>query len=72
MPTRIRHALIAVIKDANSRPMRRKPIAAPLRRELVAEFASEVDALSELTGRDFSHWLGERPVETPREAALSM
>jgi hypothetical protein len=40
-----------------ARPARVKPISAAMRDELRAEFAGEIALLSQLLGRDLTHWL---------------
>jgi hypothetical protein len=40
----------------NSRPERRLPLAPDLRAQLKREFAPEVERLSDLLGRDLTHW----------------
>jgi hypothetical protein len=40
----------------NSRPERRLPLAPELRAQLKREFAPEVEQLSQLLGRDLTHW----------------
>jgi hypothetical protein len=40
----------------NSRPERRLPLAPELRAQLKREFAPEVERLSQLLGRDLTHW----------------
>lgn len=45
------------IRKVNSRTVARPPMDADLRRQLQAEFAPEVEKLSELLGRDLSHWV---------------
>jgi hypothetical protein len=44
------------VMQLNSRPEKRPPQEGELRRQLKKEFTPEVERLSELLGRDLSHW----------------
>jgi hypothetical protein len=46
-----------VILPYISRPVGRAPLAASMREELIAEYSEDVLLLSNLIGRDLSHWL---------------
>jgi hypothetical protein len=80
MPRPIFTALDEVEKrlwKITSRSEKRTLLAPELRAQLVREFAPEVERLSELLGRDLTHWNRSLPVENraltlaPREAPLS-
>ena len=49
-------ALDARLRTLNTRHAVRPPLAPGLRRQLKAEFAGDVEYLSELLGRDLTHW----------------
>ena len=49
----------AHLRKYNCRPARRPAMAPELRRRLKCEFAPEVERLSELLGRDLTHWSRE-------------
>jgi hypothetical protein len=61
----------------NSRSEKRVPLQPEVRAQLQREFAPEVERLSELLGRDLTHWNSSQPVRSraltlaPREAPLS-
>jgi len=55
------HDLERRIWKLNSRPEKRPPLAPELRAQLVREFAPEVEHLSELLGRDLTHWSRHSP-----------
>lgn len=57
IPQSLRRGLVSRLKKANSPEAPRPPLNVELRAELNQEFASEVAALGELVGRDFSGWL---------------
>lgn len=44
------------LSDLNSRPAPRQPLAADTRLSLQKQFAPEIERLSELLGRDLTHW----------------
>jgi hypothetical protein len=48
----------------NSRPEKRPPLAPEVREQLQREFAPEVERLSELLGRDLTHWSLSQPVRS--------
>jgi hypothetical protein len=60
----------------NSRSEKRVPLQPEVRAQLQREFAPEVERLSELLGRDLTHWNSSQPVRSraltlaPREAPL--
>lgn len=56
MPQRLRQGLIKALKWYNTRYEPRPPIDTELRKCLQAEFAPEVERLSELSERDLTHW----------------
>jgi sulfotransferase family protein len=61
VPARARRRLRRALRDANLRPARRSPLDAGLRRDLMARFWPEVEALSRLLERDLlSLWGYER------------
>jgi Sulfotransferase domain len=49
-------AIGSVVHGLNQRPEQRRPLAAPLRREMAAAFKDDVSLLGELLNRDLSHW----------------
>ena len=51
-----RHQLFQSVRELNTEHAPRQPLPAALRRQLQAEFAPDVERLSELLGRDLSHW----------------
>ena len=55
-PRRVRWKLIEVFKTYNSRYEPRDPVNPELSERLRTEFAPEVERLSELLGRDLTHW----------------
>ena len=55
-PRNARHWVLRKIRRANTSYEPRAPMSEGLRRELQAEFAPEVERLSELLGRDLTHW----------------
>lgn len=56
MPGPIRGKMRETMMKLNTRYVERKPMDPELRKSLIAEFAPEVEQLSELLGRDLSHW----------------
>lgn len=57
------------LRKMNSRDGQRPPLAPELRQRLQREYAPEVDRLSELLGRDLTHWSrGEGAVRKPAQA----
>jgi Sulfotransferase domain len=61
LPTQtLRRRVSATVKRANTRFEPREPMPAQLRQRLNAEFASEVQQLSELLGRDLTSWSHSR------------
>jgi hypothetical protein len=56
IPPPARWKLQKYVKSYNSRYEARKPMDAELSKRLRAEFAPEVERLSELLGRDLTHW----------------
>jgi GT2 family glycosyltransferase len=68
----------ARVREFNARVERRPPLAPELRARLKREFAPEVERLSELLGRDLTHWSqeaatggGALPVWLPQEQPIS-
>ena len=59
----------ARVRQSNARVERRPPLEPELRARLKREFAPEVGRLSELLGRDLSHWSREQP-SLPEGSAL--
>jgi GT2 family glycosyltransferase len=59
----------ARVRQSNARVERRPPLEPELRARLKREFAPEVRRLSELLGRDLSHWSREQP-SLPEGSAL--
>jgi hypothetical protein len=53
------HALRDRLLRLNSTPARREPMEPYLRRQLLAEFAPEIERIGELIGRDLSGWLAD-------------
>jgi hypothetical protein len=45
----------------NTRPEKRPPLAPEVRAQLQREFAPEIERLSELLGRDLTHWSRQGP-----------
>jgi hypothetical protein len=60
VPARLRRGLYERAKAANVVYVPREPIDPRLRAQLQREFAGEVEQLSELLGRDLSHWSAVR------------
>ena len=56
MPVSLRQRVFAGMRRLNTRYEPRRPMDPELRRRLQAEFAPEVERLSELLGRDLTHW----------------
>ena len=59
----------ARVRQSNARVERRPPLEPEVRARLKREFAPEVRRLSELLGRDLSHWSREQP-SLPEGSAL--
>lgn len=55
----MRSKLVENVRSYNARPEPRQPMDAELSMRLRAEFAPEVERLSELLGRDLTHWSRE-------------
>ncbi len=55
-PRGLRHKLLNKLRRANTKYEPRRPMAPELRQRLQAEFASEVERLSGLLGRDLTNW----------------
>ena len=56
------YPLLAPLRRANTRALRRKPLRPEFRRELVDEFRADVEKLSHILGRDLQHWMSvDRP-----------
>lgn len=51
-----RQKLFRTFRDLNTQHGPRQPLSASFRQQLQQEFAPDVDRLSELLGRDLSHW----------------
>jgi len=60
VPTRMRHALVELVKRFNAPKTERTPLDLSFRRQLEREFLPEIEQLSELLDRDFLHWFGKR------------
>jgi hypothetical protein len=58
MPEQSRR-LRARISRLNTRPGQPRPLSAPLRREMIEAFQSDLSLLGKLLGRDLQHWLTE-------------
>jgi hypothetical protein len=58
------HDLERRIWKLNSRSEKRPPLAPEVRAQLQREFAPEVERLSELLGRDLTHWSWQGPPVT--------
>ena len=58
------HDLERALWKINSRPEKRPPLAPEVREQLKREFAPEVARLSELLGRDLTHWSRSQPVSS--------
>ena len=56
LPSRVRPFLIRTLERINTRPQAREPIAPALRQQLAARFRPSIDHLSEVLGRDLTHW----------------
>lgn len=59
LPRSVKRPLIRAfeaVRRVNSRPRQTPPLDPALRARLVAEFAAEVDAMSEIVGRDLHEW----------------
>jgi len=57
----MRHKLFRTVRGMNTEHRSRDPLAVDLRRDLQNFFASDVQRLSDLLGRDLSHWC--RPMD---------
>lgn len=55
-PQSFRDVLLNRLRKLNTRYVSRQPMSLKLRRRLQEEFASEIKSLSELVGRDLTHW----------------
>jgi hypothetical protein len=56
IPDNLRQTLVSSLRRLNTTNAPRPPMDTELRRRLQAEFAPEVERLSELLGRDLTHW----------------
>ena len=56
LPQSLRDAFLNKLKKLNTQYVPRLPMSPELRRRLQEEFVSEVKSLSELLGRDLTHW----------------
>ena len=56
IPDNLRQTLVGSLRRLNKTNAPRPPMDTELRRRLQAEFAPEVERLSELLGRDLTHW----------------
>jgi len=70
MPLPLRERVRKGLKGLNTKYEQRRPMSAQCRERLRAELAPDVERLSELLGRDLTHWLGADPAhvrggETP-------
>jgi hypothetical protein len=59
------------LRNLNCRPARKAPLTPELRRQLKREFAPEVERLSELLGRDLTHWSRDDSEPKPRAKETS-
>lgn len=69
-PTRLRHAIIERIKRLNSKQMPRPPLHPVLRLRLAHQFSSEIERLSHVVGRDFTHWSSPLKKSPPIERTI--
>lgn len=51
------------VKQLNARKIKREPLSDAFREKLVAVFRPDIELLTQITGRDLSHWTGAR-IET--------
>jgi hypothetical protein len=56
MPTTTRLAIRRKLFESNMVEAPRPPLDPAIRRQLQREFLPEIEALSELLGRDLTHW----------------
>jgi len=59
MPDKLRLSIRRKLLDVNMAEAPRPPLDPALRHQLQQEFASEIEALSELLDRDLMHWCGD-------------
>ena len=57
-PRRVRRSFKGFLLDANTKRISRPPMSASLRERLEAEFQPEVEATSQVLGKDLSRWWG--------------
>jgi hypothetical protein len=60
LPTRLRRRLLNPAPRAYARPERRPPLAPETAARLRSVFLPDVERLSELLGRDLTHWCGDQ------------
>jgi hypothetical protein len=73
LPRRVFAALHDVdrrLRELNSRPEKRLPLAPEMREQLKREFAPEVERLGKLLGRDLTHWSLSQPVRSAPPALV--
>ena len=59
------------LRNFNCRPAKKSPLTPETRRQLKVEFAPEVERLSELLGRDLTHWSRDDSQPNPRTKGAS-
>lgn len=64
-PRSLREALLSRLRKLNTQYISRQPLSPELRNRLQDEFAPEVKSLSELLGRDLTHWNKVRRGDAP-------
>jgi hypothetical protein len=57
LPDRYAYLVLIHLATINSKPAKRSPLRPEFRLQLAKEFKEEVDKLSDLLGRDLSHWV---------------
>lgn len=56
---RLQRAVVSTLRRLNTRYVKRPPMKPETRRRLCREFAADVERLSQLLGRDLTHWTRE-------------
>lgn len=72
LPTRMDQIVFGRLRGLNTSFEPRPPMNSELRRRLQAEFALEVEQLSELLGRDLTHWCKREGSEPAKEVVNSI
>jgi len=54
--------ILDTIRSFNTKVAAREPLSDDLRAEMTAEFAPDIQKLSQLLDRDLSHWLAAKPL----------